>query len=214
MPGPIVRPNPEEIHIRDPSWFDTLYAPNPTKRNKYPPSAEMAGLTMGSMDTNILKNELISTDYSITAVHGTVDHEVHRRRRMAISTMFSKRAVASAQDLVHQHVQELAQNFEKKSGANEPLNLQTTFLAYTTDVLYHYMFDMDTGYQLDPDAAESWRESMEAVAQATPICKQFPWLNAKLLGLPNSVLHWVLKRTLPDIAGLLSTHWVRETMII
>ena len=47
--GPVVRLNPDEIHIRDPAWFDILYAPNPTKRNKYPPSAEMAGLALGSM---------------------------------------------------------------------------------------------------------------------------------------------------------------------
>ena len=122
--------------------------------------------------------------------------------------MFSKRAVASAQDLIHEHIKELAQVFEAKVGKDEPLDLQTTFLAYTTDVIYHYMFDMDTGYQRDSEAAKRWRHSMEAVAQATPLLKQFPWLNAKLMLLPDSVLQWILSRTLPDIAGLLGAHKV------
>ena len=140
--------------------------------------------------------------------HGTVDHDLHRRRRMANSPLFSKRAVASAQDLIHEHIKELAQVFEAKVGEDESLDLQSTFLAYTTDVIYHYMFDIDAGYQRDPEAAKRWKNSMEAVAQATPFLKQFPSLNGKLLLLPDSALQWILSRSLPDIAGLLATYKV------
>ena len=132
---------------------------------------------------------------------------------MANSPLFSKRAVASAQDLIHEHVKELAQVFEAKVGEHESLDLQTTFLAYTTDVIYHYMFDIDTGYQRDPEAAKSWKNSMEAVAQATPFSKQFPSLNGKLVLLPDSVLQWILSRSLPDIAGLLGTHKVYTLLL-
>ncbi|KAL7800573.1 cytochrome P450 [Trichoderma afarasin] len=184
--GPIVRVNPDEIHIRDPSFLDTLYATNPTKRDKYPPSAELAGLTYGT--------------------HGTVDHDMHRRRRMANSRMFSKRAVASAQELIHGHIKELTEAFERKVGSSEPIEMQTTFLAYTTDVIYHYMFNKDVGFQKDWSKAKSWRHSMEAVAQATPFCKQFPWLNGKLLMLPEWILNILVAKLQPDIAGLLATH--------
>lgn len=50
--GPIIRINPDEIHVRDSLWFDTLYAPNPTRRDKYPPAAAMVGLPLGSMSSN------------------------------------------------------------------------------------------------------------------------------------------------------------------
>ncbi|KAK5999321.1 hypothetical protein QM012_005596 [Aureobasidium pullulans] len=186
--GPIVRPNPSEIHIRDPGFFDVLYAANPTKRNKYLPSTEMAALPLG--------------------IHGTISHDTHRRRRVAISPMFSKRAVTSAQDLIQPHVHKLVEVFAANVDSLEALNLQTTFLAYTTDVIYDYMFGIKTNYQNNKQEAEAWRQSMEAVAQATPFSKQFPWLNAKLLALPHALFRPLLNRFLPDIAGLLETHSV------
>ncbi|PTB65475.1 cytochrome P450 [Trichoderma citrinoviride] len=184
--GPIVRINPHEIHIRDPSFVDTLYATNPTKRDKYLPTSEIAGLSSGS--------------------NGTVDHDLHRRRRMANSRMFSKRAVAGVQELIRGHIKELTQVFERKVGSSEPIELQTTFLAYTTDVVYHYMFNRDAGLQKDCSKAQSWRHSMVAVSQAIPFCRQFPWLNAKLLMLPDWIRGSLVAKLQPDIAGLLATH--------
>ncbi|KAH0165972.1 hypothetical protein KCU67_g4511, partial [Aureobasidium melanogenum] len=151
--GPIVRPNPDEIHIRDPSFFDTLYAPNPTKRNKYLPATEMVALS-----------------WSINVFAANVD-------------------------------------------SPEPLDLEKTFLAYTTDVIYDYMFDIKTNYQNNKKKAEAWRNSIVAVAQATPFCKQFPWLNAKLLALPHVLLEPVLTKFLPDIAGLLGTHALMKDIV-
>ncbi|EIT74228.1 cytochrome P450 [Aspergillus oryzae 100-8] len=191
--GPIVRVNPDEIHVRDAAWFEVLYAPNPTKRNKYRPSAEMAGLTLG--------------------IHGTVDHDLHRRRRMAIAPMFNKQSILSAEHLIKQHIDELTDVFESYLGTNNPINLQTTFLAYTTDVLYHYMFDTDAGYQRDSGAAQQWRHSMDAVAQATPFLKQFPSLLSRVALIPLPMLIWVLKRIQPDVAGLLGTHQLMASIV-
>ncbi|KAG9569189.1 hypothetical protein KCU71_g4043, partial [Aureobasidium melanogenum] len=150
--GPIVRPNPDEIHIRDPSFFDTLYAPNPTKRNKYLPATEMVALPW--------------------SILGTIAHDLHRRRRVATSPMFSKRAVGSAQELIQHHVLTLVNVFAANVDSPEPLDLEKTFLAYTTDVIYDYMFDIKTDYQNNKKKAEAWRHSIVAVAQATPFCKQ------------------------------------------
>ena len=67
--GPVVRINPDEIHVSDPSWIDAIYTgPGPVSnsrsrvhhmlpakstqiRDKYPPSAHLSGVPLGGMET-------------------------------------------------------------------------------------------------------------------------------------------------------------------
>ena len=51
--GPVIRINPDEWHVEEPEWYDTLYASNPTRRDKWPAAAKMAGTPLAGMDTNI-----------------------------------------------------------------------------------------------------------------------------------------------------------------
>jgi hypothetical protein len=52
--GPIIRVNPDELHINDPEWYDTLYRAGSAVRDKYPPSCLFAGTPLGGKFHNLI----------------------------------------------------------------------------------------------------------------------------------------------------------------
>ena len=163
--GPIVRVNPDELHIRDPDYYDVVYANN-GKRDKWPPAAKMAG------------NE--------SNTFATVSHELHRRRRAAGMSIMSKQYVLDAVPMLQEQLESLAAAFAEAAVNGSPLDLGLTFLAFTTDVAGQFLFRKPLGMQSDLAMASRWKAATHKVASATPFVKQFPGvLNvAKNIPLP------------------------------
>lgn len=66
----MVRINSYELHIKDPDFYDQVYAPAPSRRDKFE-------FFVKSPDSN-------------NATGFTVDHDLHRLRRDALAPFFSK----------------------------------------------------------------------------------------------------------------------------
>ncbi|TVY17339.1 Cytochrome P450 monooxygenase sdnE [Lachnellula arida] len=154
--GPVIRVNPDEIHVKDPAAYEVIYAKSPTHRDKWPPAASMSGTPL--------------------ATFGTVSHDLHRKRRLAISPFFSRKFIINAEKIFKDQVEHLSRNLQSCYQSGNVLDLRVTYLAFTTDTICRLAFGGALGLQDDTRGADDWAETMEAVARLTPLIKQFPFL--------------------------------------
>ena len=87
--GPVIRINPYELHISDPSYYDTLYASSASgeKRDKW----EWYTKQFGTPD----------------AMFSTIGHDQHKARRAALGRFFSMSSVRRLQPVIGERVQQL-----------------------------------------------------------------------------------------------------------
>ncbi|GAP93176.1 putative cytochrome P450 [Rosellinia necatrix] len=177
--GPVVRINPHEVHVEDSTWLDTLYCGSSHGiRNKYPPAAHMTGTPNGTF--------------------GTLMHSTHRRRRAAISPLFSKGACAASECTIYDNVDRMLERIDHQIRATGSAEMRKIYLAFTTDTLSEHCFGRSTGLLLDDQAAVEWQRTIKAVAILTPLAKQFPWVIPLALKCPLRPLQLIV----PDLARI------------
>ncbi|KAK6585195.1 hypothetical protein PZA11_001922 [Diplocarpon coronariae] len=184
--GPIVRINPDELHVRDPDWVDVLYAGNPTHRDKHPPFAAMTGNPEASF--------------------GTVDHKIHRKRKLATSPFFSKRSVAAAEPIIRGQAEKLCQSLQDSYARREVVKLHTTYLGFTTDSVSEFAFARPDGLQGNTEGLEDWAETLKMVGESFPLLRQFPWMLKVALKFPL----WGYQLVVPAFSRFLELHKVRQ----
>lgn len=115
--GPVLRINPEEVHISDPDFLGDVY--NARKRNKPPePSLDIE-----------------------SSVAGTAEWDIHKMRRAAMTNFFSPKAVRQLEPLLARKRDVLVDVVEKKlegfiSGADKSaLNISDLCFAYCWDLI-------------------------------------------------------------------------------
>lgn len=113
LTGPIIRVTPDEIHISDVGFLDTIYAPSSSPRDKY--EYQLRSLRVpGGVGT-------------------TPNLDVHRRRREALSPFFSKRNVIFLEPTITEKVQQLCQLLSKHASEQTPVNLSDVFFAFSNE---------------------------------------------------------------------------------
>ena len=110
-PGPIVRINPDEIHISAPDFYDTVYAGSGRKRDKWDWITKSFGV-----DESLI---------------GTLPHDVHRIRRASLAPFFSKASVRALQPLVEKELAVMMKRLRGFQDSREPLTLNIAFAAFT-----------------------------------------------------------------------------------
>jgi len=116
--GPIIRISPHELHISDPSFFDTLYRQEGIW-HKYD----------WAVDAFAAKGAAIFT----------ADHNLHKARRQPMNAFFSKSRVANHQVMIRKHLKKLTSRLSKLVESKEQFNFGAAVTALTTDVANDYI---------------------------------------------------------------------------
>ncbi|KIX09021.1 uncharacterized protein Z518_00099 [Rhinocladiella mackenziei CBS 650.93] len=110
--GPIVRINPEEVHIHDADYYDQVYTGPTHKRNKWTFFTNQSGLPQSGF--------------------GTPDHNLHRMRRAALNPYFSKAKVRILQPRIESSLNNLLARFREFQESGEPMTVSLAYAALAT----------------------------------------------------------------------------------
>lgn len=154
--GPIIRPVPDEVHIDDPDFLDSIYA----MRNR-----------------NQVWSGGLLVDESIGA---TEDFVHHKLRRDALNPYFSLKAIMNLEHLFTAKRDKLVARFEEALESKEPLNISDALFAFSNDVVRVSCFGSDNGLLDDLAKAKAQRENLARLLTGVPLNRHFPWIGRGL----------------------------------
>jgi hypothetical protein len=109
--GPVIRINPDELHVSDPEFFGVLFAGGSHRRERVPFHAQ--GL---ALEDSVLT---------------TISHDLHRKRRAGLSSFFSMQSTRKLLPLVKERVDKLTERLVALRGTGKLANLEYAFSAFT-----------------------------------------------------------------------------------
>lgn len=177
--GPIVRINPHELHVRDSSWFDTLY-------NNSRPAWKIKGFGIR-----------FQTQHT---AGGTEDPALFRPRRAALNPFFSRRRVAQDTPRFQQNAARAMQKIEDEyAKTGSVLHLNSLWGCYAADNLVNACFDQDTKFLESPGFRADANEALVELLGAAHVFYHFPALMFLMKKIPDRIMLWLN----PSMAPLL-----------
>lgn len=168
--GPIVRINPEEIHISDPEWFGVLYVGPGHTRDR-------------SVRTNRGNN-------SVGSVASSVEHDIHRIRRSAINPYFSKAAISQLGYQVWEAFELMQAKLTERAEVGQVVNLGAALGAVTMDVVTRYVYGESWNVLQTPDLGVRWNDVIIEGFNQAPLRKHIPAITFIMSAIPL----WLTKR--------------------
>ncbi|KAI0869644.1 trichodiene oxygenase [Hypoxylon argillaceum] len=114
--GPILRISPNELHINDPAFFNTLYSEGRWDKDPWALDA------WGAQGTTI----------------NTIEHEHHKARRQPLAPFFSKSKISARQEIIKEQVEKLCSRLIKIAREGNTVNLGAAVSALAHDVAFEF----------------------------------------------------------------------------
>lgn len=123
--GPIVRISPNELHINDPEYYDTVFNFN---------------------------SHLDKRKYALDNLQHTPSHEQHKLRRHGFESFFSRANVTFLESLIRDNIGLLCSQLNSAKSSGDPVNISLLYRCLTADIVTEYAFGRNFGFLLDPEA--------------------------------------------------------------
>lgn len=168
LKGPIVRVGPREVHIKDPDYYDEIYASSGRRREKDPAA-------VGRFD-------IPGSSFS------SITPETHRHRRAPVEKFFSKAAITKTESTIQFCLEKLVQHLERAFHSHKVITLDAGFSAMTSDIIHHYVFGINSGNLDREDFNENLRDGVSGLFRMAHVAYFFPIIQTIFNTLPGSVV--------------------------
>jgi len=169
--GPIIRINPDEIHIDDAEYYDVVFCNSTPNRP-------------------IDKSEKFRYRFSVPeATVQTGLAEIHRRRRAAIAPCFSKARIKSRNDDLQAIIDGISNRLTTEfKGTGRVINMNFMWGAMASDIITEIAFARPTDYSCAPDFISPFAQAISKAVGAAHVMTHFGLLVTALNSIPDAVL--------------------------
>lgn len=142
----------------------------------------------------------------------TIDHDLHRVRRSAFASYFSKASISAREPTIQATVYRLIHRLEKYQATGQPVDLTHAYTALTCDIISKFCFGEPYNLCEAPDFGRQLHDAMVSSIRMAPLIVQFPWI----LTILNSLPLWLAKRLSPEASTLLQMQadWANQVQAV
>ncbi|TGO19736.1 hypothetical protein BPAE_0334g00030 [Botrytis paeoniae] len=160
--GPIVRINPNEVHIDDHMVFHEIYKQNSNFTKD--PASYALGISQ--------------------AMAFTIPVEVHKLKRQTLDPSFSKRRVSQMEDGLYEELERCFDKIDEYGRKGENVPIAELYFCYTADIISRYLFGKSLDLISAPDFIEK-AEEMRSFTKGAWVSMHFPLIRSFVLSAPR-----------------------------
>ncbi|GAB7363733.1 hypothetical protein MBLNU230_g4301t1 [Neophaeotheca triangularis] len=161
--GPIVRITPNEVHFTDPENYDKIY---------------YVGSKFGKSPNYY---NALCVPHS---TFGTPSNEVHKIKRGALNTVFSRQKVLDLESIVQEKAYKVCKRVQEAIDVNVAADLHHAFRAVSVDVISDFAFGESYDFLEHQDLGAKFFEMTHGIGPALWAFQQFPTLQSLALKTP------------------------------
>ncbi|KAK7542635.1 putative P450 monooxygenase [Phyllosticta citribraziliensis] len=169
--GPIIRVSPDELHIQDSAYHETMYSPN-RPVNKPEKIAHRFGNPLSAF--------------------ATPDHAKHRQRRSALNPFFSKMKVAQFSPEIQMSMQKILARLEREYvGTGRVLSLNRMWGCLSSDTIVAFAFERHYDFVESPEFHSALNQAMIDLLEPTHWLVHVPFVARIFQSLPDSLVRYL-----------------------